>query len=480
MKYLIIFLTLVSVAAKAQYTVESIPNQKLSTGSYVSNPDQILDEGTVAGIDGLLRSLEDSTTVQVAVVAVNSIGEADIFDFAQNLFNSWGVGHSTNNNGLLILLVMDQRTVRFHTGSGIEGALPDIVCKRIQREAMVPEFKNNNYNAGMLAGVQEVVKILTNPAYGEELRAAESGDNAGTNDFTGTVLFLSFFMLPVFLIAFVVKIIGKSFADSKTPSYTAYPEMRLSRLAWLIEFIGIPILIVGAIGLSGTDNPLGFALLWLYVYFLFTLFHRQWRMKRVTNRLVMGQDYHGAVEFLRKEQVYWFFMALVFPLPFVFYFIYHLFRKRLYRNHPRRCADCGGEMLKLGEQADDAFLSKAQLVEENIRSIDYDVWQCQSCQGTAIWNYPRRFSKYKECSYCKARTSYFMSRRTLRSATYSSSGTGEEIYGCKHCGKEKRSTYTIARLEHSSSSSSSGSSSSSSGGSWGGGSSSGGGASSSW
>jgi uncharacterized protein len=137
-------------------------------------------------------------------------------------------------------------------------------------------------------------------------------------------------------------------------------------------------------------------------------------------------------------------------------------------------------MAKLDEKADDAFLSKAQLTEENIRSVDYDVWQCRSCQGTAIWNYPRRFSKYKECSYCKAKTSYFISRRTITSASYSASGTGEEIYGCKNCGKEKRSRYTIARLEHSSSSSSSGSSSSSSGGSWGGGSSGGGGASSSW
>jgi len=505
MKYLIIFLTLAAFAAKAQYAVESVPNQKLITGSYVSNPDHILDDSTVAGIDGLLRQLEDSTTVQISVVAVNSIGEADIFDFAQSLFNRWGIGQRGNDNGLLVLLVMDQRTVRFHTGPGLEGALPDVLCKRIQREAMVPEFKNGNYNAGMLAGMQEVVKILTDAAYGDELRVAETQSESETaagreSDFTGTLLFIGFFVFSVILIMFIVKAVSRTFADSKNAEYTPYPEMRLSRLAWLIEFVGIPMLVVAAVGLSGTDNPLGFALLGLYAYFLLTLVHRQWRMKQVTNRLVKDSYYHGAVDFLRKEQTYWFFMALVFPFPFVFYFIYHLFRKRRYRNHPRRCSDCHGEMVKLSEQADDAFLSKAQLAEENIRSVDYDVWQCTSCQDTAIWNYPNRFSKYEACSYCKARTSYFIGRRTIKSATYSQTGTGEETYGCKNCGKEKRSQYAIPRKEHTTTSSSSslgnsssfgssssfgngssfGSSSSSSGGSWGGGSSSGGGASSSW
>lgn len=476
MKYLTLFLLLFSKLVYGQYTVESVPNQKLINGSYVSNPDGVLDAGTVADIDALLRALEDSTTVQVAVVALNSIGDADVFEFAQELFTRWGIGSKAGNNGLLVLLVRDSHIIRFHTGSGLEGALPDALCKRIQQTAMVPAFKSDDYDAGMLAGLQEVVKILTDPAYGEELRAGESGS---ANDFAGTWLVLAFFVLPVFAVVFIVKLVNKSFADSKSPSSTLYPEMRLTRVAWLIGFIGVPAVIVAGVGLSVTDNPLGFAVLGLYLYYLLTLLHRQWRMKRVMNRLTAQGDYHGVVEFLRKEQVYWFFIALVFPLPFVFYFVYHLFRKRRYRNHPRQCAGCQGKMHKLSEKADDAFLSKAQLLEENIRSVDYDVWQCESCQATAMWNYPRRFSKYKPCTYCKAKTGYLVSHTTIVSPTYSSSGRGEDIYGCMHCGKEEKSAYTIAKLEHSSGSSSSGGSSSG-GGSWGGGSSGGGGASSSW
>src|SRR5687767_6031003 len=135
------FVGLLLTNGYAQYTVESIPNQKLIDNSYVSNPDHILDENTVASIDLILKSLEEKATVQVAVVAVNSIGETDIFDFAQDLFTTWGIGNKSNDNGLLLLLVKDQRTIRFHTGDGIEGTLPDAICKRIQRDYMVPRFK---------------------------------------------------------------------------------------------------------------------------------------------------------------------------------------------------------------------------------------------------------------------------------------------------------------------------------------------------
>jgi uncharacterized protein len=111
-----IILLFISTSLVAQSTVESIPNQKLINGSYVSNPDRILDEATVHHLDTVLTSLEKKTTAQVAVVVVESIGDADIFEFAQKLFTAWVIGSKGNDNGLLVLFVNDQRTVRFHTG----------------------------------------------------------------------------------------------------------------------------------------------------------------------------------------------------------------------------------------------------------------------------------------------------------------------------------------------------------------------------
>lgn len=480
MRYLTLLLFVcLSARLAAQYTVESVPNQKLINGSYVSNPDGILDEGTVAQIDTLLRSLETKTTVQVAVVALQSIGDYDDFGFAQELFDKWGIGNRENDNGLLILLVKETHTIRFHTGYGLEGVLPDVVCKRIQRDFMVPEFRKDDYNAGMVAGLREVSRIVSDPGHAEELKTSEDE----VSGWVAFVIFLSVFLAPVFLVVFIVKAVRGTFRDSGKPMHTDYPEMRLSRWSWLLEFIGIPVVIVALFGVRGGDDAAALALIALYLYFMLTLFHRLWRSGRVIRRFLKTQAYYEIVEFLRKDQWYWFFVALVFPIPFALYFFYHLARKRIYRNHPRKCKQCQGKMRKLDERSDDEYLSEAQRAEERLRSVDYDVWKCEACGSIEVWFYLNRHSKYESCPKCRTLAYYLAGRHTVTSATYSSSGSGEEVHACKFCGFEKKSTYSIARLTRSASSSggsSFGSGSSSSGGSWGGGRSGGGGASSSW
>jgi uncharacterized protein len=149
-----------SIGLQAQtYTVETVPNTRLINNSYVSNPDKLLGDAAVAEINGLLDSLERNTSAQVEVVMLNSIGDADEFEFAQALFVKWGIGRKGEDNGLLILYVQDKRTIRFHTGFGVEGVLTDVVCRRIQAE-MVPEFKRGNIDKGIVEGVREVVRLL--------------------------------------------------------------------------------------------------------------------------------------------------------------------------------------------------------------------------------------------------------------------------------------------------------------------------------
>jgi uncharacterized protein len=137
---------------------------------------------------------------------------------------------------------------------------------------------------------------------------------------------------------------------------------------------------------------------------------------------------------------------------------------------------------KLTERTEDEFLSKEMQMEETLRSVDYDVWKCQSCESVEVSFYLNKHSKYKPCPKCKTIAYYSAGTRTVSAATYSSSGKGEETHNCKYCGYSATSTYTIAQLTRSSSSSGSsfGGGSSSRGGSWGGGRSGGGGSSSSW
>ncbi len=159
-------------------------------------------------------------------------------------------------------------------------------------------------------------------------------------------------------------------------------------------------------------------------------------------------------------------LAIIAP---IFLGIFALLRK-LWRMRPRKCGVCQNKMVMMGESADDAHLDGGQRLEEYLKSVDYDVWQCTLCSRIDIFRYRGLFSKYRTCKSCNYRT-LRAETTVLTAATTSSTGTKRIDYDCQNCDFTDYETRTIPKLS---------SSSSSSGGSFGGGSSSGGGASGSW
>ena len=156
-KLIICIAVLVGFCPMAWGTVDDVPNPKTyDADNWVSDPDHILDSETKNKINDILQQLEDSLTIEVAVVALNSIGEEEPHEFAVTLFNLWGVGKAKDDNGLLILLTRDIRDITFKTGYGLEEVLPDAICKRIQMETMVPHLRENDWNTGMLEGVRQL------------------------------------------------------------------------------------------------------------------------------------------------------------------------------------------------------------------------------------------------------------------------------------------------------------------------------------
>ena len=107
----------------------------------------------------------------MTVVALPSIGEDIPAEFAHKLFEHWGIGKKADDNGLLILLVLDQRKVTFATGYGLEGVLPDALCFRIQQNEMVPWFRKNDFDRGITEGVRAVTLVL----YGSDYEPVSQG-----------------------------------------------------------------------------------------------------------------------------------------------------------------------------------------------------------------------------------------------------------------------------------------------------------------
>lgn len=112
-------------------------------------------------IAALISELEVATSAEIAVVTQKSIAPYDEFQYAQMIFDQWGIGQKGKDNGVLVLVAVEERAWRIHTGYGMEGVLPDSVCTRIGREDMVPYLKNNDYSQGLYAGVAGIARAVS-------------------------------------------------------------------------------------------------------------------------------------------------------------------------------------------------------------------------------------------------------------------------------------------------------------------------------
>lgn len=143
------------------YTVDNLPKVHLADKTrYVCNPENILSAESCVRMDSMLYALEQQTGIETVVAILPSIGNVECFDFCHQLLNRWGVGKKGKDNGLVILLVLDQRCVQFYIGYGLEGDLPDAICKRIQTKYMLPYFKRGQWNEGMVIGIEKTCARL--------------------------------------------------------------------------------------------------------------------------------------------------------------------------------------------------------------------------------------------------------------------------------------------------------------------------------
>lgn len=175
------------------------------------------------------------------------------------------------------------------------------------------------------------------------------------------------------------------------------------------------------------------------------------------------------------------FLAPAF-FPFASIFVKRLLNKL--RNQPRFSRINGKPMHKLSEEEEDRFLERGQITEEEIGSVDYDVWITEEEDDVLILRYARQFSKYSKCPQCGYRTWYLARSSIVRQATYTSTGLREILHLCKNCDYRQVEHRTLPKLQRPSGGVAaggfSGRSGRSGGGPWGGGRSGGAGAGVSW
>ena len=206
------FLLLGFTTQAAVYTPKTLPNPKANDRyNFVCNPDEIVATNDVLLLNRLARQLEDSTEVELCVVAVNSIGENEAFDFCYELFQRWGIGKEGKNTGVLVFLAVESRDIRIMTGGGIEGILTDAVCNEIIQKTMFSPLRNADYSDALVLGALRIYEICTNGAVPEELRQMTSATNryhyADESEDNAWVELLYFVGIPSLIFAVIIALL---------------------------------------------------------------------------------------------------------------------------------------------------------------------------------------------------------------------------------------------------------------------------------
>ncbi|MQA52748.1 TPM domain-containing protein [Pseudomonas piscis] len=146
----------------APATATAVPLESLFpklTGRVVDTA-QMLTPSAQVYLTQMLERLEQSTTDQVVVVTVPSLGGYSIEEFGLRLGRHWGIGQKDKNNGVLLLVAKDDRKVRIEVGYGLEGRIDDIWAHLIINDSIIPYFKDELYSSGIITGTTSIVRLL--------------------------------------------------------------------------------------------------------------------------------------------------------------------------------------------------------------------------------------------------------------------------------------------------------------------------------
>lgn len=131
-----------------------------------------------------LVTYNDSTSTQVAIVIIKSVGDYDIDEYGTLLGRKWGIGEKGKNNGVLVLVALNDRKVTIQTGYGAEGALTDAATQTIIQHDIKPNFKAGNYYSGLDAATTDIIKYLkgefkADPDQAQQKQADKGGGSVG-------------------------------------------------------------------------------------------------------------------------------------------------------------------------------------------------------------------------------------------------------------------------------------------------------------
>ncbi|RJQ56534.1 MAG: TPM domain-containing protein [Nitrospiraceae bacterium] len=198
---LLIFSFALAVPSHAEVAVPDKPY------NHVVDLAGIINDDIEAGLNQYLLELEQKTTAQFVVLTVQGLEGAPLEEFSINIaHNKWKLGQKGKDNGVLLLVSLQDREYRFETGYGLEGILPDSLAGSIGRQYLVPYFRQGDYSQGIFAASLAVINVIAADAGVEitgmpEIKARGEGREARGKKptITGLLFPILFFIVIAYL-----------------------------------------------------------------------------------------------------------------------------------------------------------------------------------------------------------------------------------------------------------------------------------------
>lgn len=499
--------------AQAVWTVRSVPNTRLESDLiHVSDPDGILSDSCEQLINTALDAIRNQA--DVFIVALNSIGDADIDVFANELFNYWGIGDIGKDNGVLILLAKEQREIKFETGYGVEETLTDFQCQRIFEHDIKPFFKEGDYQSGLCSGVTQVVEVFGGTVPDGLITTLPStrGTEGEEDEDVPTpfiLLGLLMFILPIASIRsyatsgrYASKISklsdnstvvdGVRYIDGNQKAWDGNPWGGVGCLKAMMYGLSIILFVsigyaieIFRLGTEGDPNTWLVLLYSLVMYFTWICLRQNGRALKAANKLAQNSIQPQQVyEQANNNKLTKFTRYLA---PWIGWIYTSVFKKKIQQSDGCVCVECHKTMKPFSNFR----FSPVQLKEQQLHTVKYAPYICEYGHVTIVKTLQSVGRNYSVCPFCKGRTEQEIKTEVIKPADYDHSGLMQVTCRCEFCNTTRTFERMIPRksVYYGSSSSSYGSSSSRSyhsssshrsGGSFGGGRSGGGGHRGSW
>ena len=149
-------------------------------GLRVHDEAHLLSQGTIDQLEQSLQRFEDSTTNQIAILTINSLDGDILEEYAIRVAHTeWKLGQGDKDNGVLLLVVIDDKKVRIEVGQGLEGVLTDALSNRIIRNEIAPNFRRGDYDAGISAAANAIMSAIKGEYKADRRRSSNSIGGSG-------------------------------------------------------------------------------------------------------------------------------------------------------------------------------------------------------------------------------------------------------------------------------------------------------------